>query len=278
MKPRHRPSWAPADIPLDRPSFARMYDYYLNGNHNFEVDRRAADEAIAFYPDIPYMMRANRAFLRRSVEFAAQQGIDQFLDLGSGIPTVGHVHQIVRRAEPQARVVYVDIDPITVLHSEPLLAGDPYAVAIEEDIRNVDTLLGRPEVRAQLDFSRPVALLMLLVLHSLLDDTEAEQTVEAYKAAVAPGSYLLLSHTTLGENGPTLPSPTTTIGRLASMMHFREYDEIARYFDGFQFVPPGLVQIPLWRPESQDDLFVHDPERAKAYGGVACKPLRQGHG
>lgn len=175
---RSRPSWAPADIPLDRPGVARMYDFYLGGNHNFEVDRQAAAKAIAFHPDLPLMMRANRAFLRRSVEFVARQGIDQFLDLGSGIPTVGRVHQIVRRIQPEAWVVYVDIDPITVMHSLPLLAGDPRAVAIEEDIRNTDAVLNRPEVRAQLDVSRPIAVLMLLVLHNILDDTEAERTRE----------------------------------------------------------------------------------------------------
>lgn len=275
---RSRPSWAPADIPLDRPSVARMYDYYLGGNHNFEIDRLAAERAIAFYPDIPDMMRVNRAFLRRAVEFAAWQGIDQFLDLGSGIPTVGHVHQIVRRIQPEAHVVYVDIDPITVTHSEPLLAGDERAVAIEEDIRNTEALLTRPEVRAQLDFARPIAVLMLLVLHSILDDTEAEQVVRTYKAAMAPGSYLLLSHTTLGENGPVLPAPDTPLGQFTSMMQFRTNDEIARYFDGFTLVPPGLVSLPLWRPEGPDDLFFDEPERAKAYGGVAYKPARRGNG
>ena len=139
MLSRSRPSWAPAGVPLERPSLARMYDFYLGGSHNFAADRQAAQQAIDFYPDIPLMMRANRAFLRRSVEYVARQGVDQFLDLGSGIPTVGPVHQIVRRIQPRARVVYVDIDPITVIHSAPLLAGDPRAVAVEADIRDGQT-------------------------------------------------------------------------------------------------------------------------------------------
>lgn len=278
MLSQSRPSWAPAGVPLDRPSLARMYDFYLGGSHNFAIDRQAAQEAIDFYPDIPLMMKANRAFLRRSVEYAARQGIDQFLDLGSGIPTVGPVHQIARRIQPQARVVYVDIDPITVIHSAPLLAGDARYAAIEADIRDAEAILSHPDVMARIDFSRPVAVLLLLVLHSILDDTIARKTVAAYKAAMAPGSYLLLSHTTLGENGPQLPPPQTPVGQLASMMHFRDYDEIARYFDGFHLVSPGLVKLPLWRPESPDDLFFHEPERAKAYGGVARKPERPGNG
>lgn len=255
-----------------------MYDYYLGGNHNFEVDRRAAEQVIAFYPDIPDMMRTNRAFLRRAVDYAARQGIDQFLDLGSGIPTVGHVHEIARRVQPDARVVYVDVDPITVAHSEPLLAGDPCAVAIEEDIRNTEIILTHPDVRAQLDFSRPVAVLMLLVLHSVLDDDEALRTVHAYREAMAPGSYLLLSHTTLGDSGLELPPPDTPVGRLASMMHFRSYEEIARYFEGFALVEPGLVSLPLWHPEAPDDLFYDQPERAMAFGGVARKPELPGRG
>lgn len=278
MSAPFRPAWAPADIPLDRPSLARMYDFYLGGNHNFAIDRLAAKQAIAFYPDIPDMMRANRAFLRRSVEYAAHRGIDQFLDLGSGIPTVGHVHEIVRRIQPAARVVYVDFDPITVSHSTPLLAGDANAVAIEEDIRDTDAILRHPAVRARLDFSRPVAVLMLLVLHSILDDDEAMATVRSYQEALAPGSYLILSHNTFGNREVTLPPPGSLLGRLASLMHIRSYDEIARYFEGFALVEPGLVSLPRWRPESPDDLFYHEPERALAYGGVARKPLVRGRG
>ncbi len=272
MHSRPRPAWAAADIPLNRPSLARMYDYYLGGNHNFEVDRRAAEEAIAFYPDIPNMMRANRAFLRRTVEYAARQGIDQFLDLGSGIPTVGHVHEIVRRVQPGARVVYVDFDPITIAHSAPLLAGDPRTVAIEEDIRNSAAILTHPEVRARLDFARPIAVLFLLVLHSILDDAEALRTVRAYKQAMAPGSYLLLSHATLGDTGLELPPPDTSVGRLASLMHFRSYDAITPYFEGLTLEEPGLVALPRWHPEGLDDLFYDEPDRAMAFGGVAKKP------
>ena len=128
-----RPPWAPREIDLNRPSAARMYDYYLGGSHNFAIDRQVAEQAIAMWPDLPIIMQANRAFLRRAVRFLAAQGIDQFLDIGSGIPTVGNVHEVAQQANPESRIVYVDIDPVAVAHSQAILAGNPHAAVIQGD-------------------------------------------------------------------------------------------------------------------------------------------------
>ncbi|MBX6342403.1 MAG: SAM-dependent methyltransferase, partial [Thermomicrobiaceae bacterium] len=145
------PSWARGDFPLDKPSAARMYDYYLGGFHNFEIDRQAAEQAIARWPDLPLIMQANRAFLRRAVNFVSGQGIDQFLDIGSGIPTVGNVHEVAQRANPSARVVYVDIDPIAVAHSQEILRGNPNATVIQGDVRRPSEILEHPDVQRLLD-------------------------------------------------------------------------------------------------------------------------------
>src|SRR5579884_3165576 len=145
------PHWAPRDVPLDRPSAARMYDYYLGGFHNFELDRQMAEQAIALWPELPLIMRANRGFLRRAVNYLVTQGIDQFLDIGSGIPTVGNVHEVAQRANPNARVVYVDIDPIAVAHSRAILGDAPNVAVIQADLREPESILGHPKVTGLLD-------------------------------------------------------------------------------------------------------------------------------
>src|SRR5919202_6313143 len=148
--------WGSGDSPLDRPNVARMYDYFLGGHHNLAIDRQAAEAAIAAYPEVLMMARTNRAFLRRAVTFLVEQGIDQFLDLGSGIPTIGNVHEVAQQLNPTARVVYVDIDPITVRHSEAILRDTPNVGVIEADACRPEDVLTDPTVRRLLDFSRPI--------------------------------------------------------------------------------------------------------------------------
>src|SRR6266516_3206987 len=150
-----RPDWAPETIDIDRPSAARIYDYALGGLHNFAVDREAARETFAHMPDLPLLMQANRAFLRRAVQFLAGVGVRQFLDIGSGIPTVGNVHEISRQLAPDTRVMYVDIDPVAVAHSRAILAGDPLSGVLQEDLRRPDRILTHPVVRGLIDFSQP---------------------------------------------------------------------------------------------------------------------------
>src|SRR5918911_1136740 len=166
------PKWISSDIPLDKPSAARMYDYYLGGSHNFELDRKMAEQAIALWPDLPLIMQTNRAFLRRAVNYLVSQGVEQFLDIGSGIPTVGNVHEVAQLANPSARVVYVDIDPITVAHSQAILQDVANVATIQADVRRPEQILGHPATRRLLDFERPMAVLLVALLHFIPDDAE----------------------------------------------------------------------------------------------------------
>lgn len=169
--------WTPGEPPLDKPNVARMYDYLLGGHHNFAIDRQAAGAALAIYPELRQVMAANRAFLRRAVTFLAEQDIDQFLDIGAGLPTAGPVHEIAREINPDARVVYVDSDAIAVIHGEMVLQDDPRASAIQADARQPEAILGHGEVRQMLDFDRPVAVLLVALLHFITDDAAAERVV-----------------------------------------------------------------------------------------------------
>jgi len=264
----------PVDIDPRRPSVARIYDYCLGGSHHFEVDREAAEQIITRAPQMVAAWRANRSFLRRAVRFCLQHGVDQFLDLGSGIPTVGNVHEIAQSANSQARVVYVDIDPVAVAHASTLLAGNPYATAVRADIANTDYLLKHPELRTMLDLSRPVAVLMVAVLHFVVD---AEAAVAAYRGAVPAGSMLAISHATSDESAPwwqeaqrAFASSDVVPGGGAG--YLRPAAEIARLFGEFALVPPGLVRLPRWRPDSAPAPGDDDPDLFPAYGGVGVKP------
>jgi SAM-dependent methyltransferase len=241
-----RPRWAPADIDLTRPSPARVYDYFLGGTHNFAVDREIADRAIAAAPEIPYGARSNRAFLGRAVRFMAAQGVGQFLDLGSGIPTQDPTHEVAARSRRDARVVYVDNDPIAVAHSRALLAGDDRGAVLHADIRDPKAILHSDVVTSMVDFSRPVGLLLLALLHFLSDEEDPAGIVAAFADSLAPGSYLVISHVS--------PAPEADVEMLERemreprMAYLRDRDEIAGFFDGWELVEPGLVPPALWRP------------------------------
>jgi hypothetical protein len=263
----------PHGVDLDRPSVARIYDYLLGGYHNFEVDRRIADEFSSIFPDLALTARVNRAFLRRVATFVSNQGIDQFLDLGSGIPTVGNVHEIVRRQTPDARTVYVDIEPVAVAHSQAILADDPGVTAILADVRRPDEVLDHPDVRKLLDFSRPVGLFAVALLHFLTEEGEAKRVIDAYKAVLAPGSYLTIGVWTYDD------APRDVMDRYSQMTHRlttvgrpRSREEVLSFFDGFELLEPGLVHSPLWRPEGPDDAILDEPGRSITWVGVARKP------
>lgn len=189
-----RPAWAPPGIDISVPSVSRIYDYYLGGSHNFEVDRQAARRAMEFLPGLPKIMQANRAFMRRAVRYAVAQGVTQFLDIGSGIPTFGNVHEIAQAASPEARVVYVDHDPVAVAHSRAVLAGDERTGIISADLRKPQDILAAPEVSQLLDLERPVALLLVAVLHFLEDSDDPYAAVSELRDVLAPGSLLVLTH------------------------------------------------------------------------------------
>lgn len=267
------PSWASSDLPLDRPSSARIYDYLLGGYHNFACDRAVADAATAIYPDFPLIMRANRAFLRRSVTVLCGAGIDQFLDIGSGIPTAGNVHEIVRPYNPDARVVYVDRDPIATAHSRAILRDVPTATAIQADGRETAAILGHAATRRLLDLGQPLGVLLVSLLHFIPDDGEAAALVQALRDAMAPGSYLVLSHVSYDHAAQeTLAQLEALYAGSGIAIKPRPLAAIGAYFAGLDLVEPGLVDMPLWRPEGPDDVFVDQPERVFGYAGVGRKP------
>lgn len=183
-----RPAWAPQGIDISVPSVSRMYDFYLGGSHNFEVDREAARKAMEFLPGLPKIMQANRAFMRRAVRYAVDNGIDQFLDIGSGIPTFGNVHEVAQAANPGAKVAYVDHDPVAVAHSQAVLEGNDRAVIAAADLRRPKEILANPEITGLLDLDRPVALLLVAVLHFVEDADDPRAAVAELRESLAPAA------------------------------------------------------------------------------------------
>ncbi|KUN86354.1 SAM-dependent methyltransferase [Streptomyces griseoruber] len=264
-----RPAWAPRSIDISVPSVSRIYDYFLGGSHNFEVDREAARRAMEFTPGLPKIMQANRAFMRRAVRWAAGEGITQFLDVGSGIPTFGNVHEVARAASPGARVVYVDHDPVAVSHGQAVLEGDEDAGVVAADLCKPQEILGSSEVRSLLDLDRPVALLLVAILHFVEDADDPYAAVAELTEALAPGSVLVLTHASY-EGMPVAREQTEAMVdvyediRLPLIMRTR--DEVARFFEGYDMVEPGLVPMPRWRPET--DPRDEDPYAFCGFAGV----------
>ncbi|MFD7013427.1 SAM-dependent methyltransferase [Streptomyces sp. NPDC059161] len=267
-----RPAWAPQGIDISMPSVSRIYDYYLGGSHNFEVDREAAREAMRFMPGLPKIMQANRAFMRRAVRFAVDEGITQFLDIGSGIPTFGNVHEVAQAASPEARVLYVDHDPVAVAHSRAVLEGNERAGIAAADLRKPQGILGAPETAQLLDLSRPVALLLVAVLHFVEDQDDPYAAVAELREALAPGSLLVLTHASYEGIPLSEEEAGGTVGvyrDIKNPLVMRDREEIAGFFDGYELVEPGLVSMPLWRPENEPDQ--EDPYAFSGFAGVGRK-------
>ncbi len=266
-------TWVPEGISQDMPNGARMYDYFLGGYYNFEIDRQMSEKALQIYPDGRLTAQACRAFLRRVTGFFVEQGIDQFLEIGSGIPTSGHVHEVAQKANPAARVVYVDIDPVAIAHGQAILKDNLNAIAIVGDVRRPDDILGHPEVKGLLDFGRPVAVSLLTLLHAVVDDEQAYAAVRVLRDALVPGSYIAISHGTRENAPPETIKQMEMLTRGTSMpARYRSHADIEPFFEGLEVVEPGLVHIPLWRPEGPDDVLLDEPERVLIYGGVGRKP------
>lgn len=262
-----RPDWAPESIDIERPSVARMYDYYLGGSHNFAVDRAAAQQMIAAVPEAPLMAQANRAFLRRVVRHLTAAGVRQFLDIGSGIPTVGNVHEIAQAEVPDARVVYVDIDPVAVAHSRRILAGNDLAAVIPGDVRRPDRILTAPRVCELIDFTEPVAVMIVAVLHFVPDSDDPAGIVKTIRDALAPGSYLALSQASHdGRHTEERLDAENVYRRTDSQLCVRSRSELIRFFDGFALEEPGVVWVPQWRPDSVES--AEDAHRAVFLGGL----------
>jgi hypothetical protein len=264
--------WVPDGVDTDTPSAARMYDYLLGGAHNFAADREAARRVLGIRPDSALLAQANRSFMRRAVRFMVDQGIDQFLDLGSGVPTVGNVHEIAQRYHPDARVVYVDVDPIAVMHARHLLAGDPHTIVLEQDIRKPDAILDDRQVRTLLDLDRPVGVLAVAVLHFLPDSEDPAGVLERLREAVADGSYLAISHGTADGHPEIVERVRQVYQSTANPVVARSRAEVEALFGGWRPVDPGLAWVSEWRPEDAAD--DDPPDGHTNYGGVAVKASR----
>ncbi|MCS7477929.1 SAM-dependent methyltransferase [Umezawaea endophytica] len=272
MSDVRRPAWAPESIDPTRPSVARVYDYWLGGAHNFEADRVAADAALAVMPMLRQVSAANRGFLRKAVRYLLGVGVRQFLDLGSGIPTVGNVHEIVRQVDPTARVVYVDIDPVAVAHSRAILDGDQRVRVLLADVREPAEVLAAPEVRDHLDFTEPIGLLSVALLHFVADSDQPGAILAHYRDHLPSGSYLAVSHAGFDpEDRPGFDWSRTNYDSNVTPMNFRSRAEVTALFDGFDLVEPGVQRLPLWRPDSVDDLE-DDADRFPGFGAVGRKP------
>ncbi|MFC5053337.1 SAM-dependent methyltransferase [Saccharothrix xinjiangensis] len=270
--------WVPEGIDTSVPSIARTYDYLLGGAHNLAVDRAMAEKVVAALPGTRDLVRLNRAFLRRAVSHLVESGVRQFLDVGSGIPTVGNVHEVAQALDPRCRVVYVDKDPVAVAHGELLLAGDPNSTAVQADLRDPEDLLGRPEITRMLDFDEPVALLLLLVVHFLTPGDEPGALLARYRDRMAPGSCLVVSHATADGRPGTMRRAADQVreSRSRDNLVYRTHEEVTALFDGYELVEPGVVGCALWRPAGAGDVANRAEDNTQVWVGVGRKPLDGG--
>jgi SAM-dependent methyltransferase len=252
----------------DRPSVARLYDFFLGGHHNYAADRELGRKLLQAEPNARHIVAENRAFLGRAVNYLTQAGIEQFIDLGSGIPTQENVHEIAQHGNSEARVIYVDNDPGVIAHSRHLLRGNPLVSIISADLRNPASIVAHPEVGRLIDFSQPIGLLMVTVLHFVPDTQDPHGIVSRFADALAPGSFLAISHATRDSRPDTADRVEQLYQSAATSAHTRTAEEIGRFFTGFELVEPGLVYLPLWR---QDGQVPDHPEQAWFYAGLGRK-------
>ncbi|HEY7593545.1 MAG TPA: SAM-dependent methyltransferase [Actinophytocola sp.] len=271
MASTERPNWAPESIDLERPNAARIYDYLLGGAANFAADREFAEQLLTVLPEARGAARMNRAFLNRAVRFCVDAGIRQFLDVGSGIPTAGNVHEIAQRMDPSCRVLYADVEPVAVTHSELMLRDNDQAAAIRADFTDPDSVLDNETTRRVLDFDQPMALLLVAVLHFVPDDAQPYDAVARFVSRLAPGSYLVLSHSVERPSEEQAEGIDRLYDRADAPGVRRTHAEIARFYDGLEMVEPGLVNTPEWRPEP-NDTSADQPGADVAIAGVARKP------
>jgi hypothetical protein len=249
---------------------ARRYNYWLGGKDNFAADRESGDTIAATFPTIRDSVRENRRFLRRAVEFlAGEAGIGQFLDVGTGLPTADNTHQVAQRITPTARIVYVDNDPIVLAHSRALLADGGSVATIRGDLRRPEEILGDPAVRSLIDFSQPVAVLLVAIMHFIPDAADPAGIVATLRDALPEGSYLVLSHGTRDARDAAVAKGTEVYEQATAPLVLRTRDEIQRLFDGFDLTEPGLVWLPEWRPAH--DVPMAEPERSLILAGVGRK-------
>jgi hypothetical protein len=262
------------DLAMDRAHSARMYDYYLGGITNFPADRETAVRALQAFPAAPIAARINRRFMHRATRHAAAGlGIRQFLDIGTGIPTSPNLHEIAQQQAPSARVVYTDNDPIVLAHAQALLRSSPEGTTayMEADARDPDAVLGHPVLTGTLDFTRPIALSLIALLHFLTDE-EAHAVVGRFRAALPAGSTLAISHATPDFDPDGIARVIATYARAGTAVRARTRAEIESFFTGWDLLDPGLVPTRHWRPDPDDPTATTTDAEASTYAAVARKP------
>lgn len=264
----------PEGADRSRPSPARLYDYYLDGKDHYPIDRETGNRLLKQIPELKTMARANRAWLRRVVRYLARQGIDQFLDLGSGLPTVDNTHELAQSINPDARVVYIDHDPLVVIHGKALLATDPgHTAVVAADLRDPWSILAHRETKRLLNFSRPVAALFVAVLHFLPDDARPYDLVRIYRDALPTRSFVAISHVD-NEAAPHRAAQLEEVYAATSAPgQTRNRTEITRFFDGMELVEPGVTYVSDWRPDLGTDEctgpeVLYPPDKAWVLAGV----------
>ncbi|HEU5428199.1 MAG TPA: SAM-dependent methyltransferase [Actinocrinis sp.] len=264
------PGWAPELIDTATAHPARMYDYYLGGKDNYQVDRDAAEEVMAIMPQTRMAARANRSFLGRAVRHLARLGVRQFLDIGTGIPGPGNTGEVAHLVAPDARVVYVDNDPIVLAHAEALLAKADRArtTVIGGDLRDPQAILANPRVADVLDFTEPIAVLLVAVLHFVRDNENPYGVVSYLMDAMAPGSYLAMSHATGDFDPASAQEGVRAYTQAGARFVPRTRTQFAAFFEGTQLLEPGIVQVPYWQP---DDGVPPEAASVWSYGAVGRK-------
>lgn len=262
--------WAAKGIDITVPSIARAYDVVLNGKDNFAVDRAFVDELVKIVPEIYDVATYNREMLGRGVRYLVGQGVRQFLDLGSGLPTVENTHQVAQAAAPESKVAYVDNDPIVLAHGKAILAANENTSVVTADLRDPKAVLANPEITGLIDFTEPVAIMLVGILHHLHDDEDPQGIVDAYMAAVPSGSYLFI--TSFCASSDEAREAEKQFLAMLGTGRFRTEEEIEAWFEGTELVEPGVVPNPLWRPDRPVSMSSLTVGQKLMYGGVARKP------
>jgi hypothetical protein len=268
-------STPPSGIDVSVPNMARVYDFMLGGKDNFAADRQAAELALQAVPQMRSLARENRQFLSRAVRFCAQAGITQFLDIGAGLPTQDNVHQVAQRASPGARVVYADNDKVVVSHGLALLAEDDQTTVIHGDLLAPEQILAHPDVRRLIDLSQPVALLVVALLHFIPEEAGPAASLATLREALAPGSYLVFSHSEISPTHASGMQPLTERARLLGQTYSRPMGpartraEMAEFFGDFELIEPGLTEVWNWRPDQKS--VINPSDVLAMVGGVARK-------
>ncbi|MEU9386926.1 SAM-dependent methyltransferase [Streptomyces sp. NPDC048279] len=256
----------PVEIDTSKPHPARIYDYLLGGKDNYEVDRKAGDQLAAVAPEVWISVRANRGFLRRAVRHVVDSGVRQILDVGTGLPTSPNVHEVAQEAAADVRVAYVDNDPIVKAHADALLNRAGTTSIVLADLRDPKSVVEHPEVRRIIDFDQPVALFLVAILHFIRDAEEPERIVATLRDALPAGSFLVLSHAT--DDFAERSEAQAVYNNATASMNLRTRARVEQFFDGFELVEPGLVQVPFWRPDTTPP---DGSQEIGFYGGVAVK-------